>query len=87
VTENAIFRYKYLLIENGTPKLWEMSEDRVADLNLLEPVDQSVLLHDTWEEYCLQLEIASPSQNLWVDGLTPQPLKMQMKDGKFTSNL
>jgi hypothetical protein len=69
VTENPVFKYKYLLLENEEPRQWEASEDRVADLRLL-PYDNIVELHDTWEQFMLELMVIGPSQNLYIEGLT-----------------
>ena len=60
VTENPVFKYKYLLLENGEPKQWEASEDRVADLRLLVPQEMNVELHDTWEKFRLELVLNYP---------------------------
>ena len=58
--ENPIFKYKYVLLENGDPKQWESSEDRVADLRLLIPQDNQVELYDSWEKFKLELVLNYP---------------------------
>ena len=35
LSSDAIFQYKYVLINNGQPERWEQGYNRIADLKLL----------------------------------------------------
>ena len=84
VIENPIFKYKYVLLENGEPRQWESSDDRVADLRIMIPQDNQLELHDTWEKFKLELALNYPGQNLFIEGITKDDIKMKNNNGSFS---
>ena len=69
ITNQPIFHYKYVLLENGMAKKWESGVDRVADLRLLpeisypiysENLAKQIELYDEWESYKINFSINLP---------------------------
>lgn len=72
--EDAVFQYKYVLLDEDGSIQWENGINRIADLNILphydtplekpklgiHPPEKQVLLNDQWEQHKIRFTVFDP---------------------------
>lgn len=59
IRSKSIFNYKYVLMKDGKPEVWEQGQNRIADLRLLKTHSNSVEIFDEWQAFKIKIRVNS----------------------------